>query len=388
MRWMLMVCLFLLFSPHLQSGCPDAEAVHQEAHPAVFQLLDGRDERPRGSGFLAGPEGLAVTNAHVVLDPPEALKARFPEGETRAVQVLARDRGTDLALLEVADIARDPLAVATREVRVGEPVLGLASPHGFATSLSVGHVSAVGRQFPGEPGIPYLQVELGVHPGSSGGPVLDQDGAVVGVMTQVVAGEDGAPALSFALPSWLLARTLDQLGPEGGQEPGWLGLEATRTDAGLEVSALARGGPAERAGLAVGDRLVPLGGGPVSRARFQAELLRPGARETIPVVRVSEAGREPLSLTPRPVSEVDRDLPVQEARVRPAASPRPKVEVIAAQPGGVLEVGDRISRVAGERLESPDMLLAALREAGEGGLAVLIHRDGDRFYGVLRAEEE
>lgn len=387
MRFTLTLCFLALFPVTLPAAFPDVEELYRDSHAAVFQLVDLPEETPRGSGFLAGPDGLAVTNAHV-LRGAEELQARFPGGKKRAIEVLAKDRGTDLGLLRIPDVDREPLVLSPREIRTGEAVFSVASPHGFVNSLSVGHVSAVDRQFPDEPVIPYLQVELGVHPGSSGGPVLNDAGEVVGVLTQVVAGEDGRVALSFALPSWLVVRVLGHLTPDDGREPGWLGLELEAGPTHLKVDGLAAGGPAEQAGLDREDRLLPLGGVPVSRARFQSELLRPDAGQPVTVLRISESEVALLTLWPQPVSEIYRNLPVQGARVRPAASVEPKVEVVEANAGGVLEPGDRLSRMGSERLLSPEMLDSELQNAGDEGVAVLIHRDGDRFYEVLRPEDE
>ena len=362
------------------SDCPDIGRLYEDSHRAVFIIRDARDDDVLGSGFLVNSEGLAFTNAHVI-DAGRDLRAVFHDHSESDVQIFGKDPGTDLALIRVAPVKGHELELAEYSPPVGTRVVGLGGPYGFPGTLAVGHVTGVDRFFKNEPAIPYLQVELGINPGSSGGPVLDKAGRVVGVMTQVIVGEAGTPGLGFAVPGWLAARVLSRLDENDHDQAGWLGLKLDANAGRLEVTGVAREGPAWEAGIRPGDRLTPADvTGSVSE-HFRADLLRPLAGQEVHVIREGEGEPGVLILQAQAESESRRELATFGLTVRAAASAsQAELEVLAVQGQSELRPGDRILRIGSTRVGTPEALERALEERADGPVPVKLRRDGDTFF--------
>ncbi len=241
-----------------------------------------------GSGFVIDPDGYVITNAHVVANaqrvqvllPTAAADgsiatALSPKQQTVTARIVGISTEIDLALLKIDGITLPALRLATySDVRQGETVFAFGSPSGLRHTLTHGLVSAVARQPDPDSPLIYLQTDAPINPGNSGGPLVNVRGEVVGVNTFILSQSGGSDGLGFAIPSATVRtafRQLKEFGQLRRQEVGMSlqtitpemagGLGLAR-DAGLIVSDVWPGGPAEAAGLQVGDILVSVDGEP------------------------------------------------------------------------------------------------------------------------------
>jgi serine protease Do len=314
--------LMLAASPAAtQSRAPSAadvsgslESTARQASPAVVQIFATsfaagaglvprnadlvRTERASGSGVIVSPDGFIVTNAHVVrgarrltIELPVA-----PSGESilavrsRAVEgrLVGLDLETDLAVVKVEAKGLPALAFGdSDELRPGQLVLALGSPLGLDNSVSLGIVSAVARQLEPESPMIYVQTDASINPGSSGGPLVDLQGRVMGINTLNVSQAGGNDGLGFAAPSNIVRAVYEQLRATGRVRRGDIGVRpqtvtpvlaaglALPRDRGVVLADVLPGSPAQRAGLRPGDIILTLDGKPMENGRqFQVGLYR------------------------------------------------------------------------------------------------------------------
>jgi serine protease Do len=272
----------------------------------------------KGSGFIINPDGLVVTNDHVVAKA-EQIVVRLADGREFFAQVVGRDPGTDLALLRIPEVKELPTATLGDSdlLEIGDWVVAIGSPLGFEMSVTHGLISARERAIGiGEFG-DFLQTNALINPGNSGGPLFDMKGDVVGVTTAMVSEGQG---IGFAVPINMVKDLLPNLLVNGSPERGWLGLSlqdvgegATK---GVVIVDVTEGSPAERAGLRPGDRVVAVGGRPVQRYQQlhrRVALQGPGTTLKIDVVRGGRGlafsatlGARPAKLPERPLSAGER----------------------------------------------------------------------------------
>jgi S1-C subfamily serine protease len=226
-----------------------------------------------GSGFAIDDEGHIVTNDHVV-SGSSGLRVRFGEdGDPVAARLLGTDPSSDLALLKVdpADVdgGLQPLELgASEDLRPGDPAIAIGSPFGLEGSITSGIVSSLGRTIRAPNGFSIsnaIQTDAAINPGNSGGPLLDAEGRVIGVNSQIRT-EDGASAgVGFAVPVDEIKRALPALERGESVERAYLGVRmGDAPDGGAAVGSVEPGGPAERGGLQGGDRIVEIDGQPVN----------------------------------------------------------------------------------------------------------------------------
>jgi len=235
-----------------------------------------RRERPQrtvpssGSGFVITADGFIVTNDHVVSEAEE-ITVLFNDGKKLEAKVVGRDPKTDLALIkidDVADLAMAPLGDSD-VVRVRDWVMAIGNPFGFEHTVTVGILSARGRNLHSGPYDDFLQTDASINPGNSGGPLIDMSGSVVGINTAIRAGAEG---LGFAIPINMAKDLLPQLRETGGVTRGWLGVQIQRVtpplaeEFGLDsargalVSQVFEDSPAEKAKLKHGDVILSFDG--------------------------------------------------------------------------------------------------------------------------------
>jgi serine protease Do len=242
-----------------------------------------------GSGVIIDPDGYIVTNAHVLSGADHAQvtlsAAALPRGAAsrnpgRAKVLLARvvgfDSVADVALLKVPQTGLPHLRLAdSSRIQQGEAVLAFGSPRGLEDSVTFGVVSSTARQFDPEDLIAYVQTDAPINPGSSGGPLVDAAGEVIGINTLFLSQSGGNEGLGFAVPSNLVSLVVDQLRRAGTVVHGDIGLQARTItpdlaaawglaeDSGVVVRDVDPDGPAEGAGIQPGDIIAAVDGEPM-----------------------------------------------------------------------------------------------------------------------------
>ncbi|HEU5293159.1 MAG TPA: trypsin-like peptidase domain-containing protein [Burkholderiaceae bacterium] len=231
-----------------------------------------------GSGFLITPDGYLLTNSHVV-DAGDAISVTLDDGSEHAAQRVGADVDTDLALLRIGSAG--PLQHLelgeSKQLRVGQVVIAIGNPQGLSHTVTTGVVSALGRSLRARNGRlieGVIQTDASLNPGNSGGPLLDTRAQVVGVNTAIIA---GAQLLCFAVPSDTARWVVSELLRHGRVRRAWLGIVAQsvplprrtmlhhQLDAAgaVGVDEVLADGPAARAGLRAGDRVVTVDGVPI-----------------------------------------------------------------------------------------------------------------------------
>ncbi|MEZ5421192.1 MAG: trypsin-like peptidase domain-containing protein [Vicinamibacterales bacterium] len=293
---------------------------------------DGLVERRRssGSGVILDAAGYVMTNYHVVQGARRVqvvLASRRdgasivrPRGRTLDAEVVGVDEETDLALLKVSGTALSPLPLGDSDaLRPGQLVFAFGSPLGLDNTVTMGVVSAVGRQLEPDDPMVYIQTDAPINPGSSGGPLVDASGRVVGINTLILSQGGGNEGLGFAAPSNIVRAVYDQLKAHGRVRRGSIGAlvqsispvlaEALQLplEAGALVADVEAGGPGARGGLRIGDIVVSLDGKPIENGRqldvnlyrraagaVAALGVRRGAETLRLEVAVEERGDDPL----------------------------------------------------------------------------------------------
>ena len=221
--------------------------------------------RGQGSGFIVSADGIILTNAHVVRDARE-VSVKLTDRREFIAKVLGVDPKTDIAVLKIA-ATQLPVVTLGRisDLRVGEWVLAIGSPFGFENTVTAGVVSAKGRSLPDDSAIPFIQTDVAVNPGNSGGPLFNTRGEVIGINSQIYSRTGGYQGVSFAIPIDLALAIKDKLVAHGKVEHARLGvtvqeINQTLADSfklakpeGALVTSIEKGGPADKAGLQVGD---------------------------------------------------------------------------------------------------------------------------------------
>ncbi len=266
-----------------------------------------------GSGFVFTPDGLILTNSHVV-DAADAADVSLADGRTLHADVLGIDRDTDLAVLRVtaADLTVASLGDATRR-RPGQLVIAIGNPYGFEHTVTTGVVSALGRALRARTGRlmeNLIQTDAALNPGNSGGPLVTSAGVVIGVNTAVILGGQG---ISFAIPIDTARRVVSDLIAHGRVRRSYIGIAGQDTkvprhlarvlqlpsSSGVVVMSVVAGGPASRAGVHEGDVIVEADGTAIGGIDDLHRLLtesRIGQAMELSVAR--EARRMILRVTP------------------------------------------------------------------------------------------
>ena len=244
--------------------------------PAVVRIESGRGG---GSGFVFAPDGLIITNAHVV-EGGERPVVALPDGRSCTASLIGSDPDTDLAVLKISAPDLQVIAIGdSRRLRVGQIVIAVGNPFGFQHTVTAGVVSAMGRSLRSRTGrlmSGLVQTDAALNPGNSGGPLVDTRGEVIGINTAVIVPAQG---ISFAVSAETARLVVPQLLREGRVRRSYLGIAAQdvplprrlvrhhrlAADAGVLVTEVVAGGPAARAGVRDGDLLVSFDGDTVER---------------------------------------------------------------------------------------------------------------------------
>jgi serine protease DegQ len=261
--------------------------------------------------------GFIVTNAHVV-DSAAQIEVALSDGRRAPATVVGSDPDTDLAVIK-ADLGSLPaIAIGdTSKVRVGDAVLAIGNPFGVGQTVTMGIVSALGRNQLGvSPFENFVQTDAAINPGNSGGALVDTQGNLIGINTLIFSRSGGSQGIGFAIPAETVRQVMDQLIASGQVVRGWLGVETqdlTRTLAesfgigaggGALVAGVVRGGPADEGGMRPGDVVVAIEGKPVgdtSALLNTVAALRPGSNAAVTLVRERKELKLTVKVGTRPV---------------------------------------------------------------------------------------
>ena len=298
------------------NGVPgfDLEQLPENYRRFFEQLPQSPDQGNRqaagfGSGFIVDQEGYVITNAHVV-DNAAEIRVSLQDRREYKAELIGSDKASDIAVLKINAENLPVVKIGDSEnIKVGEWVLAIGSPFGFEHTATQGIISALSRSLPDGNYVPFIQTDVAVNPGNSGGPLFNTSGEVVGVNSQIYSRSGGYQGLSFAIPINVAMSIADQLRESGFATRGWLGVRIQNVDQtlaesfgldkpkGALVSEVTKASPAFKAGLQVGDIILEFNGKsvPVSSSlppivgsikpgsTVDMQVLREGERRTIPV---------------------------------------------------------------------------------------------------------
>jgi serine protease Do len=388
--------------PQLAPGDPFYEFFRRFGVPMPQERTPARG---MGSGFIISPDGMVLTNAHVVEGAKEVTVKLTDKREFRA-KVLGFDRPTDIALLKIDATGLPSVRLGSGEdLKVGEWVAAIGSPYGFENSVTSGIVSAKWRSLPDGAYVPFIQTDVAVNPGNSGGPLFNMQGEVVGINSQIYSRTGGYQGLSFAIPIEVAVKVKDQLQKYGKVTRGHLGVtiqevnQSLAESFGLEraegalVTAVTPNSPAQKAGVQTGDVVVGFNG---KEIRSSAELplavgdVRPGDTATIRVWRkgaaqdlnvvVGEMLQESLAQAGPQAADQPR-LGVAVRPLTPSEGTESGVKggLVVEQSSGAaaaagIAPGDVILSVNGSPVKSAAELQSAIEKSGKHA-AVLVQRN-------------
>ena len=337
----------------------------------------GRPE-PRGqglgSGFIISQDGYVLTNAHVVADSDEVTVRLADAKREFKAKVVGADRRTDVALLKVDATGLPTVTMGkSADLKVGEWVAAIGSPFGFDNTITAGIVSAKGRTLPDESFVPFIQTDVAVNPGNSGGPLLNLQGEVVGINSMIYSRTGGYMGVSFAIPIEVALDVSKQLQASGKVTRGRLGVriqEMTKELAasfklekptGVLVAGVEPGSPAEKAGVQRGDVILKYDGKPVESAHELPRLVaasKPGTAAALEVWRQGASRNLDVTLG---------EFPAEAAvTARSSATPQPRNRL-----------GLAVSEVPPAQSKSMGVAFGVVVEAVEGPAEKTQIRRGD-----------
>ncbi len=382
----------------------EAESPFRGRRSPLEEFFGAPPQRQRqqglGSGVIVDPNGIIITNDHVIRGA-SAIHVVLADGRELEAEVIGSDANNDLAVLKVS--SKQPLPAAklgtSSDLMIGETVVAIGSPFGLSKTVTSGVVSATGRTFKadGRTYNDFIQTDAAINPGNSGGPLLNVDGDVIGINTAIFASAQG---IGFAIPADKVRRIMDELTRFGKVRPVWVGIEAQDLSPrlarqlgwdrtyGAVVSDVEPGSPADQAGIRRGDVLAEMGGSRISDAEDYVTRARGyPARAAFPLVIFREGGQRTLQVTP-----VEYPPQLIEAlswnrlglRVKPV---RGAMSIQAVRPGSVadevgLEPGDLISRVNNQPVAEPASFQEALLSARNARSVLLLVQRGRYRYHV------
>ena len=306
-----------------------SKTVREKPHPLlddpVFSQFFGdqlerrqreRTETNLGSGVIIGSEGYILTNQHVI-DGANEILISLADGRGSQARLIGQDRDTDIAVLQIPMSGLAGIAIAdSHELRVGDVVLAIGNPLNVGQTVTLGIVSATGRNRIGLNTFEnFIQTDAAINPGNSGGALVNARGELIGINSAIFSQMGGAQGIGFAIPIGLALDIMQQIIEHGEVSRGWLGVEGTevneRAARGTGVPGI-RGAlivgvfidsPADLAGIRAGDIVVAVDGKPVRGIRDlldQITLHKPGEEVEVTIYRGTEKMQLTMKVTQRP----------------------------------------------------------------------------------------
>ncbi len=383
--------------------------------PGMFQQgPNGGSEtvpvRGLGSGFIISPDGLIMTNAHVVKNA-KTVTVKLTDRREYKAKVLGMDTRTDIAVLKIDahNLPTVPIG-SSQALRPGDWVLAIGSPFGFENTVTAGVVSAKGRSLPDDSSVPFIQSDVAVNPGNSGGPLFNARGEVVGINSQIYSRSGGFQGVSFSIPIELAMHIEQQIVAHGSVQHAMLGVTIQQVNQafadsfklpkpeGALVAQVTPGSAAAKAGLKPGDvilsangqTIVDSGDLPASIAlakpgdKLQMNIWRDGHSDEITATlqgtkasgdEVAQAGQAEggkLGLALRPLQPQEE----REAHVKGGLLVE---QVAGAAAAAGVQPGDVLMAINGQPATSVDQVRNVLKKSDKS-VALLIQRDGQQLF--------
>ncbi|HEX9378850.1 MAG TPA: trypsin-like peptidase domain-containing protein [Gaiellaceae bacterium] len=293
--------------PASSSGNLSVQSIYQLAHKGAVEITAGQGQ---GSGFVYDSDGHIVTNQHVV-EGATSVSVKFWNGKTFDAQVVGTDASTDLAVLKVNAPVSElfPLSLGdSSKLAVGDAVVAIGSPFGLEGTVTSGIVSALHREMtsPNHFAIDNsIQTDAAINHGNSGGPLLNAQGKVVGVNSQIESNSGGNEGVGFAIPSNTVNSIVSQLISSGKAEHAFLGvvLRDSSAQTGAAISQVRAGTPAAGASLRAGDIVTAAAGTRINSAselRAVINAHRPGDTISVTYTRAGQSHTVKVKLAARP----------------------------------------------------------------------------------------
>jgi serine protease Do len=396
-------------------GTPLMDVLKQMFGDKLEENLSGKGPG-LGSGSIISADGYIVTNAHVI-EGASKIIVRLQDRREFVAKVIGKDTGTDLALIKIS--AKDLPALAYADsnlVKVGEWVLAIGSPYGFENTVTVGVVSATGRSLGSERYVPFIQSDVAINPGNSGGPLLNLQGEMLGINSQIISESGSFAGLSFAVPSNVIKTVIEQLKTNGSVARGWLGLAFQDLDGNLAesfglnsakgalISQVIPNSPAAKAGLREGDIVTQFNGKEIIKATDLPPivgLLPVDSKVPLTLVRNKKEMNVSVVLTKYVESE-DKAVAKSEPKLSRLDKMHQEISVrnleefdqpdLGSKQGGVkvtsirsefwvaagIRKGDVIVAVDSKPIANEKEFYIALREAdNDHAIHILVNRSGD-----------
>ncbi len=393
------------------------------------QSPGGPDSGPRGvsigTGFIISPDGYVLTNHHVV-DDADSVKVTLSNRREYTAKVVGSDEKSDVALLKIDASGLPALRLGhSSQLKAGQWAVAIGSPFGLDNSVTAGIISAIGRSNAGQQYVPFIQTDVAINRGNSGGPLLNTHGEVVGINSQIFSNSGGYMGVSFAIPIDLVMNVVKQLKTTGKVSRGMIGvvLQGIGADEakgfglpdtnGAIITKIEPGSPGEKAGLKVRDvirsvdgrrivqssELPPIIGAKAPGTKVELGILRDGKSRTVDVVLapldqsllggpMDDTGppgpADPAYKSANPLGLISEAL---DANDRKQLGLEPgegvgiaRVEGMAAREAGI-RPGDVVLSVGNQDVDSPGKLDRALAGAKPGQtIMLLINRRGARQF--------
>jgi serine protease Do len=402
---------FRRFMPNPGPGGPGGGA------PREFQ------SQSLGSGFIISADGFVLTNAHVV-EAADEITVKLTDKRELKAKVIGSDKRTDIALLKIEASGLPFVRFGDpNRLRVGEWVVAIGSPFGFENSVTAGIVSAKGRSLPQENFVPFIQTDVAVNPGNSGGPLFNLRGEVVGINSAIYSRTGGFMGLSFAIPIDVANEVAQQLKSGGRVVRGRIGVVIQPITkeladgfglpkaAGALVNQVVKGDPAEKAGVEPGDVILRFDGKVVNSSEDLPRLVgatKPGSRVSMQIWRNKAArdvqvtvaelqddraaaqqkrGAKPPAVTPGVLGMSLTDLTEAQRKELKVEGGLLVGEVQGAAARAGIRRGDIILAVNNQDVKSVEQFREQMGQVEKGRIvALLVRRGGNSLYIPFRVD--
>ncbi len=388
---------------------------------------DGRVNKSLGSGFVINADGHIVTNNHVIEDA-DLIEVTFPNGDTYEADLVGRDPATDIAVLKID--AGQPLPFVkwgdSDTAEVGEWVIAIGNPFGYSGSVAAGIISARNRDISHGSYDDFIQTDVAINRGNSGGPLFNMSGDVIGVNTAILSPTGYSVGISFSVPAELAKSVVDQLVEYGETRRGYLGVRPQKVSnaiaksygldeaKGALVKSVVADSPADKGGLQRGDLIIALGGEELESSRLLSRKIAEAAiDEELEITYIRKRKRKTATVVIERLKELVTDeekerrakaegdadrsingiyiesLSVEARRKYRITDEVEGVRVVKvdkrAEASGKILKGDIIEEVGFEKVTSPKEFEEAMKLATDfdGPVTILINRGGNYIFYAL-----